>query len=50
MIKETWWREGHLKDGPLSAVEVEAWGSVAEDEHQPVGFLGKYKNWGKGGC
>lgn len=46
--KGTLWRERHLKDGPLSTVEVEAWDSVAEDGCQPVGIFGKCKTWGKG--
>lgn len=38
-----------MKDGPLSNAEVEAWGSVAEDGHQPVGSLASVKPGGRDG-
>lgn len=49
VIKATWWREGCLKGGPLSSVEVEAWGSVAEDGNHPVGSLARVTPGGRDG-
>ena len=51
MIREALWREGLLRDRPLSRVEVEGRSSVAEDGQQPVGPLGTVygvKVWEKG--
>lgn len=40
---------GTFEGWATSHTEVEAWGSVAEDGHQPVGILGKCKTWGRDG-
>lgn len=40
VIREALWGDRHLKDGSLSSVWANEWGSVAENGQLPVGTIG----------